>query len=138
VNAGYRLWYWLGRLAFVAFVRLTERRVVQAVYLRRGGGRNELVPAASDLDFFLVIATLPAEREMEFLKRFWRGYHGLRRCFPFLGEVLMGDTNELNNWLATPSGRAFDGGFWWILFAGPHRMRAAQAPVLRDLFTEAL
>ena len=35
VNAGYRLWYWLGRLAFVAFVRLTERRVVQAVYLRR-------------------------------------------------------------------------------------------------------
>lgn len=141
----YRIWYALGSSLFV---KLTLRasaqcgHVVRAVYLRRGGGRDELLPGASDLDYFLVLETLPAEREMAFLKAFWRRYRFWRRAFPFLGEVLMGDENELRQWLATPAVRAYEARFSWRLLHGPEIRRADAEPAItidpRDSFSEAL
>lgn len=145
VPAIYRRWYELGQRAFVRFVRRTDRKmgggVVRAIYLRRGGGRDELLPGASDLDFFLVLETLHAEREMEFLKRFWIEYHKQRVPFPFFGEVLMGDENELLNWLETPTVRSYEAGFSWRLLWGEDclaRARTPAAPDARDVFSEAL
>ncbi|MGE3262544.1 MAG: hypothetical protein AB7K68_12255 [Bacteriovoracia bacterium] len=133
----YRLWYSVGRRLLTRFAG--SHAEVISVYLRRGGGRDELVPGASDLDFFLVLETLPAEQEMEFLKRFWAGYHRLRWPFPFLGEVLMGDENELRAWLSTPGARAYEARFSWKLLRGKDCLQVVPVrPDLRDLFSESL
>lgn len=140
VPALYLAWY---QLAILAVVRLSRRMpgAVKAVYLRRGGGRGELVPCASDLDFFLVLAALPAEREMELLKGFWRSYFRLRILFPFLGEVLMGEEIELRQWLESPTVRAREAASSWRLLAGveePGLMEAVAEPEIRDVLSEAL
>lgn len=145
VNTLYRAWYTLGTRAFVRMARRADRKVggdvLRSVYLRRGGGRDDLVPGASDLDFFLLLDTVSAEREMEFLKDFWTRYHEWRVPFPFFGEVLMGDENELLNWLESPTVRSFEAGFSWKLLDGDNPLRSAQgseSPDLRDVFSESL
>lgn len=142
VPLAYVFWY---RLAQACFVRLAMRAggagTVSAVYLRRGGGRGETVPGASDLDFFLVLAALPAEREMVFLKTFWRSYYRWRRIFPFFGEVLMGEEAELRQWLASPTVRSFEAQFSWKLLAGAEFRGAGEKtaePEPRDAYSEAL
>lgn len=143
VPALYRAWYKIGTRAFLHFTRGADKKfgVVRAVYLRRGGGREELIPGASDLDFFLLLNTVSAEREMEFLKEFWERYHRWRVPFPFLGEVLMGDENELVNWFESPTVRSYEASFSWKLLAGESPLRLATAPAepdTRDAFSEAL
>lgn len=137
----FEAWYHLGTLAFTALARAAGAGVVRAVYLRRGGGRGDLLPGASDLDFFLVLETLPAQREMEFLKTFWQRYYSLRRLFPFWGEVLMGEEAELRAWLEIPTVRSVEAQYSWRLlwgrdcFAG---LAPATRPDARDVFSEAL
>lgn len=135
MDAFFRAWYALGRRRLT---RLAMLEGVQAVYLRRGAGQGELVAGASDLDFFLVIPSLSAEAEMKFLQRFWAGYHRLRRFFPFLGEVLMGDAGELRQWLASGTVRAFETTFSWQLLAGRNFLEPPASPALRDVFSECL
>lgn len=137
--------YRLAEKLFVRLVKKCDQRLgggfTSAVYLRRGGGRAELVPGASDLDFFVVLEAITAEREMEFLKEFWASYRRLRNIFPFLGEVLMGDANELQNWLSGGTVRAFEAKFSWKLLAGSceiSRHPSTKHPEPRDIFSEAL
>lgn len=141
----YAAMYSLAARLFVKLALRTERhlglRLVEAVYLRRGVGRGELVVGASDLDFFVVLHTVSAQQEMIFLKRFWQGYSVLRNLFPFLGETLMGDRNELENWLQTGCVRAFETGFSWKLLHGVDVLAdlpPPAAPDPRDAFSEAL
>ena len=101
----YSALYRIAAKLFVFFTLRAERelgiRVLEAIYLRRGVGRGELVLGASDLDFFVVLKTVSAQQEMHFLQLFWKNYSVLRNIFPFLGETLMGDRNELENWMQT-------------------------------------
>lgn len=145
VSALWAFWYRAGIAAVLRLARVADRRAggsaVRAVYLRRGGGRGELVPGASDLDFFLVLAALPAEREMELLKTFWRSYFRWRLLFPFLGEVLMGEEIELRQWLESPTVRSREARCSWVLLAGeesPGLMEEQSEPELRDIFSESL
>lgn len=138
VNLLYRFWYWIGQRAFAVFA-MSFQPTVGAVYLRRGGGRGELVPGASDLDFFLVLQPIPAEIEMAFLKKFWAGYKRWKKVFPFWGEVLMGDAQELKVWLRSASARAHEARFSWRLLGGRHSLPVVPPrPQARDLFSEAL
>jgi hypothetical protein len=135
--------YELGEKMFIRFVRSTDSTLGggnwSAIYLRRGAGRGETVPGASDLDFFLVLSPVSAEREMELLKRFWTGYRRLKLLFPFYGEVLMGDSNELLNWLESPAVRACEARHSWrLLWGREYRGKGSQTPDLRDLYSEAL
>ncbi len=112
---------------------------ISAIYLRRGGGRGEVVPGASDLDFFLVLEELSAEQEMLFLKEFWNRFRFWKKLFPFLGETLMADRNELANWFHTPTVRSFEAAFSWKLLWGLHELEALgqpRRPLLRDVFSE--
>lgn len=136
-------YYSIAQATVVGYVRLISRskNLVVGIYLRRGGGRDEIVPVASDLDFFLVLGPLSAEREMEFLKTFWRGYRLLRKLFPVLGEVLMGDESELIHWLRLPTVRSYEARFSWKPLWGPDLRNLAghaKAPDLRDIFSESL
>ena len=146
---GFRLFYSslysLATKLFVGFTLQAQRetglRVVEAIYLRRGGGRGELVFGASDLDFFIVLNTVSAQQEMLFLKRFWRKYSFYRNLLPFLGETLMGDRNELEDWLQTGCVRAFETGHSWKLLHGPNVLKSLPPPAAldqRDVFSEAL
>ncbi len=139
VKALYFFWYTLARFLFVRMARSSGS--VITIYLRRGGGRAELLPGASDLDFFLVLTGLPAEREMSFLKKFWSSYNRLRLFFPFLGEVLMGEESELRQWLETPSVRSFEAAYSWKLLWGTEQRDLTVPPAEpepRDAFSEAL
>ncbi|MCO5141651.1 MAG: hypothetical protein M9962_01015 [Oligoflexia bacterium] len=145
VSQIYTKWYQVGERAFAFFSKREAKRIhkdlLQTVYLRRGAGRHEAVTAASDLDFFLVLSTVPSELEMEFLKNFWVKYHKWRILFPFWGEVLMGDHNELKNWLKTPTIRAYEARFSWKVLFGKDFIREwniSTLPDARDAFSEAL
>lgn len=144
VSALYLLWYALAQRAFLYIAsrsayRAGDSGIVRSIYLRRSGGHGELVPGASDLDFFLVLSALPAEREMGFLKIFWRSYDRLRLLFPFLGEVLMGEESELRQWLETPTVRSFEAAWSWKLLSGQEmRGLPSTEPELRDSYSEAL
>lgn len=141
-----RLWhayYDLGLRAFVGFTRGLNGlpgQPVKAIYLRRGGGRSELVPGASDLDFFLVLNACDAQSEMTFLKEFWRGFRKWQRLFPFLGETLMGDEHELALWARTPTVRGFEAPYSWKLLWGEAvewNMIGHPIPDPRDVLAEA-
>jgi hypothetical protein len=141
----YRGLYALAQRIFVAFTLRAERRtglrIVEAIYLRRGAGRGELVAGASDLDFFVVLRTVSAQQEMLFLKSFWRKYNFYRNLLPFLGETLMGDRNELEDWLQTGCVRAFETGHSWKLLHGADVLAELPPPAEldpRDVFSEAL
>jgi hypothetical protein len=137
--------YELATRAFVRFTLRAQRElglnVVEAIYLRRGVGRGELVVGASDLDFFVVLHTVSAQQEMLFLKRFWSKYSFYRNLLPFLGETLMGDRNELEDWLQTGCVRAFETSFSWKILHGRDVLRELPPPAApdpRDVFSEAL
>lgn len=130
---------------FVRFTLSAQRElglnIVEAIYLRRGGGRDELVLGASDLDFFIVLHTVSASQEMRFLKRFWARYSFYRNLLPFLGETLMGDRNELEDWLQTGCLRAFETEHSWKLLHGRDVLKELPRPAEldpRDVFSEAL
>ncbi|NUM89206.1 MAG: hypothetical protein HUU37_08380, partial [Bdellovibrionales bacterium] len=141
-----RLWIWyyrLGTRAFLSLCRSVERatgaEVLEAVYLRRGGGRGEIVAGASDLDFFLVLKPITSEVETAFVTRFWRRYFLMQHFFPFWGETLLADENELRNWLSTSTVRAWEVPWSWKLLSGRAMIHAAPAfPSRRDLFSEGL
>ncbi len=119
--------------------RVVGRRVIRSAYLRRGGGRGELLPGASDLDFFLVLEEMSAAEEMLFLKEFWDRFRFWKKYFPFLGETLMGDRNELANWFHTPTVRSFEASYSWTLLVGENelaRLGVSPKPLLRDVFSE--
>ncbi|HEY8280643.1 MAG TPA: hypothetical protein VIH99_13520 [Bdellovibrionota bacterium] len=137
--------YALAIRLFVSFTLKAEKelgiKIVNAIYLRRGAGRGELVVGASDLDFFVVLHTVSAQQEMLFLKSFWKKYNFFRNLLPFLGETLMGDHNELEDWLQTGCVRAFETGISWKLLHGRDVLRELPAPAkcdARDVFSEAL
>ncbi len=145
ISSLWALWYQAGISALLRIAGKASRScgggALRCVYLRRGGGRGELLPGASDLDFFLVLGPVTAELEMEFLKRFWRSYFRWRLLFPFWGEVLMGDEAELRQWLESPTVRAREARASWTLIAGeepPGLMEGALEPDLRDIFSEIL
>lgn len=112
---------------------------VVAVYLRRGGGRGELLPGASDLDFFLVLEELSAHEEMLFLKRFWSKFRALKKLFPFWGETLMADRSEFRDWYTTPSLRAAEAHEGWKLLKGEEVRKDLPPPQpdSRDIFSES-
>ena len=145
VKSLYGAIYSLACWIFLALVAVSQRKlpgkIVISAYLRRGGGRSELVPAASDLDFFLVLSPLTANQEMTFLKQFWPGFQRLKKLFPFLGEVLMGDQHELAQWRRGNSVRAFEADFSWQLLAGRDVLAETECgarPHPRDMFGEAV
>jgi len=146
MNLLYSLWYRLGQRVFLRIAKGSDRAcgygIVSAVYLRRGGGRSELVPGASDLDFFLVLSAQPAEVEMNFLKSFWRSYYIWRFLFPFFGEVLMGEEAELRQWLESATVRSHEAAYSWKLLSGKEiRLLDSDGigePEARDLYSEAL
>ena len=137
----YRLATW----TFVRFVSRLNRSFknppVVAIYLRRGGGRDELVPGASDIDFFLVLEELDSQTEMTLLKAFWTKFRFWKKYFPFLGETLMADRNELANWKGTPTVRAFETQYSWKLLWGEpvmDQLPPPPQPELRDLLSECM
>ncbi|MGZ3741998.1 MAG: hypothetical protein ACXVB9_21655, partial [Bdellovibrionota bacterium] len=137
--------YDLAARQFVRFTLKAQRDVglnlVEAIYLRRGAGRGELVSGASDLDFFVVLHTVGAQQEVKFLKRFWNRYSVHRNLLPFLGETLMGDRNELEDWLQTGCVRGFETGISWKLLYGKDVLSELPPPAIpdtRDVFSEAL
>lgn len=142
------LFRWSYGLATKAFLRFTvrlnknfEHPPIAAIYLRRGGGRGELVAGASDLDFFLVLEELDAQTEMALLKNFWEGFRFWKKFFPFLGETLMADRNELANWSSTPTVRAFEAKYSWQLLWGEPVLAAlppSPRPALRDVLSECM
>jgi hypothetical protein len=145
VASAYSGVYSLATHLFVKFCLRAERetglKIVDAIYLRRGAGRGEVVVGASDLDFFVVINTVSAQQEMRFLKRFWKKYARARNVFPFLGETLMGDRNELEDWLQTGCVRAFETSYSWKLLHGRDvlaELPRAADPDPRDVYSEAL
>lgn len=142
-NAFFEIYYVLARNVFVSICgnvnTAMEKPVIRSIYLRRGGGRGEAVPGASDLDFFLVLEEMNAEQEMEFLKEFWNRFRYWKKFFPFLGETLMGDRNELANWFHTPTVRSFEALFSWKLLSGHDelgKLGSPRRPLLRDVFSE--
>jgi len=144
-SAIYSRIYDLAARQFVRFTLKAQRDVgldlVEAIYLRRGAGRGELVSGASDLDFFVVLHTVGAQQEVKFLKRFWNRYSIHRNLLPFLGETLMGDRNELEDWLQTGCVRGFETGISWKLLYGKNVLADLPPPALpatRDVFSEAL
>jgi hypothetical protein len=141
----FRFLYAFAEWLFIRFTLASQRSIgvdcVESIYLRRGGGRSELVAGASDLDFFVVLKTISAQQEMLFLKEFWRRYGIWRNWLPFLGETLMGDRNELENWFQTGCVRAYETKFSWKHLWGAETLRAIEAPLapdLRDIFSECL
>lgn len=138
--------YVIATKTFVHFTtrlnRRLPRRPLVSIYLRRGGGRGELTPAASDLDFFLVLEEMDAQTEMALLKEFWRGFRFWKKFFPFLGETLMADRNELANWANTPTVRAFEAKYSWQLLWGEPVLEALvespAPPHLRDVLSESM
>lgn len=142
-SAFFSFYYGLAERVFLSSCARVNTKVgkpvIRSVYLRRGGGRGELVPGASDLDFFLVLEEMSAAEEMLFLKEFWDRFRYWKKFFPFLGETLMGDRNELANWFHTPTVRSFEAGFSWTLLRGKAELAllgAARKPLLRDVFSE--
>jgi|GEM_PF-3280691 len=140
----FEAYYVLARTVFVSICGKVNtemgRNIVRTIYLRRGGGRGEVVPGASDLDFFLVLEEMSAEQEMLFLKAFWNRFRYWKKFFPFLGETLMGDRNELANWFHTPTVRSFEASFSWKLLYGHDEISelgAPRRPLLRDVFSES-
>lgn len=114
---------------------------VRSIYLRRGGGREEFVPGASDIDFFLVLHDLDSAAEMDLLKKFWTAFRFWKKFFPFLGETLMADQNELANWSGTPTVRAFEAQFSWKLLWGEpvlENLPPSPLPELRDVLSESM
>jgi len=73
-----------------------RERAVRAIYAV--GAEKELLYGASDLDFLVVIRSLHATEEMQFLHRFWGRYRRLKRIFPMLGEVWLVDEHEAAGW----------------------------------------
>jgi hypothetical protein len=146
VKTLYVFLYKLGERRVISIVKKASAKVnggaVLAVYLRRGGGRAETVPGASDLDFFLVLEDLSSNEEMNFLKNFWQSFRYWKtRFFPFLGETLMATELELENWLATPTVRSFEAPFSWKLLYGDDvlaRLPKPTMPELRDVYSECL
>lgn len=143
-SAFFAFYYQLAEKIFVLTCQKVNgrlgRSVIQAIYLRRGGGRGEAVPGASDLDFFLVLEEMSAEQEMLFLKEFWGRFRYWKKYFPFLGETLLGDKNELANWYSTPTVRSFEAGYSWKKLWGNDELAALGKPVrplLRDVFSES-
>lgn len=118
-----------------AVVRLAGKNV-KAVYLRIDG--RELHYGADTLNFFFVLGTVPAEQEMVFLKNFWAGYRRLRRFFPFLGEVGMGDENELQNWRkCAPTGARLAAAHWQLI-RGTNLLPFPRPADAQDVFSEAV
>lgn len=116
------------------------RPAVCAIYVRRGQGRAEALPGASDLDFFLVLEEIGSQEEMVFLKAFWNRFRSWKKVFPFLGETLMADRNEFRNWFTTPTVRTFESSFSWKLLWGEailSDLGNPSPPALRDVFSEA-
>ncbi len=146
VKTVYGALYRLGEICVVSIVKRVSRKIpggaVRAVYLRRGGGRAEAVPGASDLDFFLVLEDLSSQEEMNFLKNFWQRFRYWKtRVFPFLGETLMATELELENWLATPTVRSFEAPYSWKLLYGEDvlaQLPKPPKPDLRDVYSECL
>ena len=142
----YELLYFLGTKRVIAIVKKANKNIsggaVCSIYLRRGGGRAEAVPGASDLDFFLVLNDLSSEQEMNFLKEFWREFRYWKtKFFPFLGETLMATELELENWLGTPTVRSFEAPYSWKLLYGTDTLASLPKPPkpeLRDVYSECL
>lgn len=129
------------RFALKAQKATSSVPIIESIYLRRGGGRGETLPGASDLDFFIVLKTVSAEQEMLFLKEFWARYSEKRRLLPFIGETLMGDRNELENWFQTRSVRAYETNYSWKRLWGEDSLAKLPKPLLpdpRDIFSECL
>jgi hypothetical protein len=149
-NVLYRAFYRLSLSFFLWGLRAVERRCkgkrVVRVYLRRGGGRSELVPGASDLDFLLELVPVSAAEEMQFLKEFWTWFRKYKqKIFPFWGEALMADSSELEDFLKGASYRAAEAPFSWQILRGQplpplHPLRKGSKQTAlddRDLFSEA-
>ena len=117
-----RFWYFIGLRSLLFVIRRVEKKTglkaVRSVYLTGGGGQNDLVHGTIDLDFFVVLEVLGAEQEMEFLKVFWPLYWQMKRVFPFYGEMLMGDENEIANWFDSSTLRAYEAKFSWRHLTG--------------------
>ena len=115
--------------------------LVRTIYLRRGGGRGDLLPGASDLDFFLVLSEVDPRKEVRFLHAFWFLYGWLKFAFPFLGEVLMGSEPELAEWLRERTARSQEAVFsFQRIFGRPvvEKYFVYQPAILNDLYSEAL
>jgi len=143
-SAFFDLYYHLAQSVFIFVCEKVNARMgrpmIRCIYLRRGGGRGEVVPGASDLDFFLVLEEMSAEQEMLFLKEFWNRFRFWKKYFPFLGETLMGDRNELANWFYSPTVRSYEAAFSWKILWGEDELAALgspRIPLLRDIFSES-
>ncbi|MGZ3710368.1 MAG: hypothetical protein ACXVBE_01375 [Bdellovibrionota bacterium] len=146
-RALFRFSYVVATKVFLRFTLKINRKFrgahppIVSIYLRRGGGRGELIPGASDLDFFLVLEELDAQTEMSLLKDFWQSFRYWKKFFPFLGETLMADRNELANWSSTPTVRAFEAKYSWQLLWGEptlEKLHSPPLPHLRDVLSEMM
>ena len=129
--------YSLSVAVFLWRVKALGKNAIVSVYLRRGAGRSETLPGASDLDFFLVLEEMGVQEEMLFLKKFWDSFRWWKKYFPFWGETLMADRNEFANWFATPTVRSFEAKFSWKLLWGEQVLEDPKPPHPRDVFSEA-
>lgn len=115
-------------------------RIVESVYLRRSFSWGESEPGLSDIDFFLVIKPLPSQSEMKFLKTFWGLYQKWKAVFPFWGEVLMGDSDDLQDWESCGHIKSLEVIHQWKLVHGGEA-RGFGAPLSVDrntVFSEAM
>lgn len=107
LRAAYLLAYSLGTRLYLRSLRQSQSPLA-ALYVSRTAARRELVPGASDVDFFLVIEELGSHEEMQFLSAFWSHYRTWKKYLPFLGEPLILDRHELRLWREAPTLRLYD------------------------------
>jgi len=95
------LYVWFYKLA-VAAMRFSFSRMpeVSSFYIAKEISQRNYDPGISDVDIHIVITQLSPTAEASFLIRFSRVYLCLKRIFPILGEVVLGQEQELKRYLA--------------------------------------
>jgi hypothetical protein len=138
----WKIYYSLAIWCFRAWIRGRTKWgawPIAGLYLRRTGAVGDLNPGASDLDFFLWIETSSISEEDRFLKAFWQEYRWWKKIFPPLGEVLIGQGDELALWLNLPLIRSREAFHWRALY-GPSLKQLIQSDSIdpHDISHEAL
>jgi hypothetical protein len=83
-----------------ALLRLWARRQPQlaSIIVHRGYSTGDWEPGSSDIDL-LAVAELAGEKAAIWLESFWKTYDGFKKLFPFLGECLVLEERELQDYL---------------------------------------
>ena len=91
---------------------------VKSVYLRRGMSYKDWVPGSSDIDLFVVIDDINAEKDISLGEQVRAKYYFMKKMLPFLGELQIANLKELSNYSKYGDIRAFEIKDNWSLLCG--------------------